>query len=184
MVWTSPQSWTTGMTLSGTTAASGLNVQLSDNMTAMRNCWDMLIHLSLSANQSIANAANTSVVWDTIDFQANSSVTMWASASGARLIVPWSGRYELSGSLEWVSNTSGARSSIWSMNGATDYTIQSNICANASRGFNCPIGALVNVTTADHIQIKAWQNTGAALNLHGGTPDRSRVGWRFVGAAS
>ena len=184
MAWVSPRTWTSGETLSGSTAASGLNVQLSGNLSAMRNCWDMLVRLSLSANHSIANSANTSVVWDTMDFEASSNTTMWAAASGARLIAPVAGRYELAGTLEWVSNTSGARASIWSMNGTTDYQISADICINPNKGFNNSIGALVNLTTADHVQIKAWQNSGAALNLHGGTPDRSHVCWRFVGAAS
>ena len=188
MAWVLPHTWTTGQTISGSTASTNaslsLNYQLTGNLLAARNLWDNAIHLSLSVNQSIPNNANTSIVWDVVDWQAGNS-TIWASASGARVKVPVAGRYEALGSLEWTLNTTGDRRVRLSVNGLTEYRGGAQAATlNSGDGSNMPFGDIFELTTADHVLVLGYQNTGAALNLRGGNVDRTRFSWRFLGAAS
>ena len=188
MAWTLPHSWATGQTISGSTAVAdssvSLNYQLRDNLLSARNLWDNAIHLSLTSNPSVPSSTPTSVVWRRVDWQVGNS-TIWASASGARLQVPVAGRWEGLGVLEWTQNVSGGRSVQISVNGTTSYRCGAQAAPiNSGDGVRQPFGDILELTTADHVQVLAFQNTGGALELHGGKRDRTRFCWRFLGAAS
>lgn len=188
MAWQTPHLWTTGQVISGSTAAANasfsLNFQLRDNLLAARNLWDNAIHLSLASSPSIANNVNTSVVWDVLNWQVGNS-TIWASASGARLTVPVAGRWEGLGVADWTLNTSGRRRVFISQNGATNYRCGAIApWINSGAGTVVPFGDVLELTTADHVQVVVAQNSGAALTLRGGRTDRTRFSWRFLGAAS
>jgi hypothetical protein len=190
MAWVAMHSWTTGQTISGTTASTNaslsLNYQLTGNLLSARNLWDNAIHFSLSANQSIPDAANTSVIWNVADWQVGNS-TIWTSASNpARARVTVAGRWEALGTLEWALNTSGRRGVRLQVTGTTlmyRCGVQTPEI-NSGDGANQPFGDILELTTADYVEVLAFQNSGAALNLKGGNVDRTRFSWRFLGAAS
>ena len=186
MAYSTPLTFTTGMTLSGSTAASGLPQQIDGNLSVIRNCNDACIRLSLSSNQFASNNVFQSVSWTQLDGQASSAITLWSSASGTKLLAPIVGRWELLGALEWGQNSSvGYRSVAWSMNGATDYHVAAQPGSSEARLQVLPFGAIVNVTaTSQFVTVKAFQNIGASAPLHGGNVDRTRCTWRLVGSTA
>lgn len=184
MGWTLPQDWASGMVLAAS-GTSGLNVQLRDNLLDARRMWESAgaIHLSLSTNQSVSNAIYQPISWDVVDWQVGNT-TLWASASGSKLTVPVAGRWELTGVQEWDDNSSGYRGTAWRQNGLNMVHMSAMTPTLSERAPTLPFGDILNLTTADYIEIMAWQSIGAAWNLHGGAKDRTRVTWRFRGAAS
>lgn len=171
------------MRLSGTTNTSGLNVQLRDNLISLRNLNDEAVHLSLASDQSIGNAAYAAVAWSVKDWQVGNS-TIWTSASGTKLGANVAGYYKLTGSLEWRGNASGYRGAAWALNGTTIYHLNTRTVTLSSIGPAQPTPAIVQMTTADFVRVMVFQNTGAALGLRGGNPDRTRCGWRLIAAAT
>lgn len=182
MAWTTPQTWTTG--LIDANGTSGLNTQLRDNMLSARQMWDAAIHLSLSTDFGIPNNANTKVAWDVLDWQANSSVVLWASASGSKLLAPIAGQYELGGCLEWGGASGGYRASKYNMSSTGAVFFMSAYEIGLARGANTPIADVINMTSGTFLEINAFQNSGATHHITGGKPDKSRVSWRLIGAAS
>lgn len=186
MGWTTPRTWATGEVLSGdATATSGFNVQIRDNLKSLRNLNDAGVRVSLSGDQSASNNVYQSVSWQVLDWEVDAANTLLATASGTKFLAPWVGRYELSGAIEWRSVAAGYRGVAWSMTGTTDYHIDTFTPLLSGRTQNEPFGAIVNVTaTSQFITVKVFQNSGAALSMRGGTPDRTHAVWRFIGAAT
>lgn len=185
MVWRSPNTWTTGETISGSTdvanASTSLNFQLSGNMLTARNLWDNAIHLSLAGNVTIPHNAFTSIIWTVNDWQAGNS-TLWTSAR-LRPAVP--GLWEGIGSLEWTLEPAGRRAVGLQVNGATFYRCGAQAASiNTGDGVNTPFGDILELTTADFVEVMAFQNTGIVTSLRGGSLDRTRFTWRLLGAAS
>lgn len=182
-MWSLPQTWATGMILSAS-GTSGFNTQIRDQLLSARNGWGAGIKLSLAGDQSVSNNTVDPVTWDLLDWSFDPTATLWASASGSKLLAPDGGRYELGGSLEFRSNASGYRAAGYRLNGTSAYqthTMQNEVTDHT---INVPITGIVLMTTADYLEITAFQNTGAALNLHGQHPDQTHVTWRFLGGAS
>lgn len=184
MVWSTPIDWTTGMIIAAS-GTSGLNQQIRDNILDIRRGFESAggIHLSLSTNQSVSNSVYQPISWDVTDWQIGNT-TLWASASGSKLTVPVAGRWELTGTQEWDDNSSGYRGTAWRQNGANMVHMSAMTPTLSERAPTLPFGDILSLTTADYIEVMAWQSIGAALNLHGGAKDRTRVCWRFRGAAS
>lgn len=182
MTWSSPITWATAMIIDAG-GTSGLNTQLRDNLLSARQMWDNAISLSLSTNQSIPNNTYTAVSWDTVNWQVGNS-SIWVSASGSKLNVPVAGKYDLTGILEWDDNSSGYRAAAWRINGTSSVHMITMQPLVSEKAPTLPFGDIFSLTTADYIEVMAFQNIGTTMNLHAGSDDRTRVCWRFIGAAS
>lgn len=142
--------------------------------TAWSSC-----RVALSTNQSITTSAVAQAVsWD-VDANQNTA-THSTSVNPTRFTVPGgqSGRYQLIGSLGFVSNATGQRRYEINKNGSHLY-YGHTVPGSSLSGGNVLTVAWYDVLTAgDYIEILAYQDSGGALNVNATTTSISfaRVG--------
>lgn len=184
MSWKTPRTWATGDQLSGDTTASGsLNLQVRDQLIALRGMNEYAQRMSKSAVQSINSAAYTAVSFNVIDWEAGTT-GLHNTASATKLMAPIAGVYELAGCLEWSNTTTPIYfGSAYRENGTSGFHISTQTGTDTGRTLNLPFGAIVKLTSGEYIEVMAWQNSGGALNLTKGT-DRTHCSWRLLGGAT
>lgn len=184
MTWALPRTWSTGDQLSGDSVSSGsLNLQLRDKLKSLRGMNDYAIRLYAGTDRTLGSGAFTTINWDRHDWEAGAT-GLHATASASKLTAPVAGIYELTGVFEWHSNASGYRAAAYRENGTSLYHIAAATLLNTNQTQNQPIGTIVKLTTADYIELQAFQNSGTTGSLHCGTIDRTHCVWRLLGAAS
>lgn len=171
MSWTTPATYTDPNVLT----AAMLNA-VRDNLLSLRNRHDQYVQLYLDNNQSVPNTTNTKVSWTTVATQVG---TLWTVATPTRLTAPVTAKYAVAINLEWRNNTVGLRN----MSILRSAGVQLDLQSNASPGGKSTISAYaeVQLTAGVYLEIQAFQATGAALTLHGGTVDRTRVAMWMIG---
>lgn len=173
MAFTAPSTWVSGATLT----AAQLNQQLRDNLLSLRNANDQYVKLYLDNNPSIPNSTDTKISWTSIAFQVG---TIWSAGNPTRLVAPVTGKYAVAINLEWRNNGTGLRSMNLVRNSpAMQYDLQSNGSPEGKNNGSAYIEILLNA--AAYVEVQAFQATGAAHTLHGGTEDRTRVAMWLIG---
>lgn len=117
-----------------------------------------------TTNLSVNNTTDTAVTWEAVDADGYST---WSSGTNpTRLTIKVPGRYIVVASMRWASNGTGFRTGEIKVNGGT--VIGRHAQAFAAAGSptqytitSMPWTAAVN----DYVELIAWQNSGAALNL-------------------
>lgn len=183
MAWKTPQTWSSGQGI----WVYDLNREVRDRMMTLRNANDNLIRLSLTSAQQIPDSQHTPIRWDTLDWAASGgSSLLWTG--GAPLLAPYAGWYEFDMKLCWSSGetTGGTRFGRYTISNATN--VKYDITAIDDYVGTRPIvhGGLgiVQLTTADSLEVGVYQNTGDDLTLLGSTGDRSRCTWRLLGGTT
>lgn len=155
-----------------------------ENLRVLRNGNDCYCRLYLDSNPSFANniATGEPITWTDALFQTG---TIWtAGANGNRLTAQFTGIYLILTTQEWRSNTSQLRNVTFlhKNSGGTlirQYDGQSQGSSGGRSNIN---GKLVlKMTAGEFVEVRAYQNSGGALTLHGGAPDRTRVSVLYLG---
>jgi hypothetical protein len=122
------------------------------------------------AAQSIPNASETEIEWDTIDVDTHGG---WAAGFETDWTAPFAGWYHLTGGCGWASGGTGTgrRGVFWRINhvGANGGgVLMSNV---GSTGTHCIAarGITVPLEAGDSVQLTSFQEQGSALNTVGGT---------------
>jgi hypothetical protein len=118
--------------------------------------------VSLSAAQSVADATEAAVSWDTEDRDTDA---FWASGSGSRLTVPDGvTKVTLRAALDWGSSATGQREVRIKKNGALIYTKADNPASSGSttQHFVTPV---LDVASGDYFEVFAYQDSGSAVDV-------------------
>lgn len=176
MAWTAQTPLTSAQVLN----AAYLNAY-RDNLLSLRNGNDHYCRLYLTTNPSIGNnvATGSAISWSAALFNVG---TIWTS--GNKLVAPVTGKYLILATLEWRSNVAGLRNVIgMHKNSANTLIRQHDGQSQGSTGGKSSTGGkfCLQMTATDYFEVRAYQDSGAALTLHGGAPDRTRVAVLFLG---
>lgn len=162
MAWTDPTTYSVGATASGDL----LNLQIRDNLTYLSSGHGAA-KLRLDANQSVSNATLNAVAWTVADWNVG---PIWASASAAKIRPSEAGIWEFVVGLDFAKNSSGNRYGVLRVDNDTalEYPLQSVQTLSATNEVLFLTGAQrIELTTSQYIEVYAYQNSGAALNLLG-----------------
>lgn len=130
-----------------------------------------------SVDQSISNAANTLLTFDTEYYDTNSYHSTVTNTD--RITVPSTGYYLFNIKIDWASNATGIRDFYLRKNG-------SNIFFNYFYGSSANLTTInfsqvVNATASDYFQINVYQSSGGSLNVIGGA-GQTVFGATYLGA--
>lgn len=113
-----------------------------------------------TTNQSIANATWTAIQFDATRFNTGA---MWVSGSNTRITFALAGGYVVAGGISFAGAAAGYRYTSIMVNGGTDivFSRNGNTDANDQHVF---ISTVYQFNAGDYIQMRAYQDSGAALN--------------------
>lgn len=136
----------------------------------------------ITTGQSIANNAFVSVTFNFEDYD-NDPTGMHDSASNpSRLTCRIAGTYMLYGGVAFATNSAGRRGIRWDVNGALVQGTQNIQQASSTSGDDRPAKTiLVPLAVGDWVEMKAYQDTGAAMTLVVLSPSCSMAGARWMG---
>lgn len=133
--------------------------------------------------QSIPNSSSTSVTFDVEDLDSNvGGISQHDTSSNtSRFTAAYPGRYKFSGAVAFAANASGVRITQWAVNGAVQ---------NGSDTEITPVSGAVTVVPArtrtfqlevgDYVELRAFQNSGGALNTGVTTSNQSGMSALWV----
>lgn len=119
-----------------------------------------------SANQSISNATNTIVTFDSEDYDTNNFHSTVTNTS--RLTVPsgLAGKYLVNANIVFNNNATGIRILYFMKNGSNNCT-PSLQNASSSLGTYLTGSGVFNLAVGDYIEIQVYQSSGGALDILG-----------------
>jgi hypothetical protein len=156
---TAPRTWATG-----TIGASALNTDLRDNFTALRNLNGYACRLKLDADLSLTTSVDTAITWASASYNVGA---MWTAVSPTRITAPVTGYYAVAAHGSFYKDNTGYRQLSYQINGLTGAKARIRNAVNTS-GTYVWFYDEVFLTAADYVEIKAMQNSGAALTLDSG----------------
>lgn len=116
-----------------------------------------------SSNQSISDSTDTIIL---LDSERYDTAALHSTVSNTgRLTAPIAGKYLITATLEFASNTSGRREMRLLLNGST--IIAQDIRTGSISGITSPMTLTTVYALAqnDYVEIQVWQNRGGALNV-------------------
>jgi hypothetical protein len=135
-----------------------------------------------SANQSINNATNTILNFNSEEFDTDGFHD--TSSNTSRITIPSGkgGKYLVIGNVAWDSNGTGTRNIDFLLNGIIDI-YPGSLEANNAAGFTTQIvfSLIRNYSAGDYIQLRVYQSSGGALNVLNGT-NYTRFQVQYLGA--
>lgn len=170
MAWTTPATYTSGQVLN----AVALNL-VRDNLLSLRNRNDQYVKLSLTGNPSIPNTTDTKITWTQTDLQVG---TIWAGGNPTRLTAPVTGKYLIIVNVEWRRSSVNFRN-ITLLKAGVTWALK----AQGSVGGKSNVSGtrIMALTAGEFFECQVFQNSGGALLLHGGAPDRTRCSMILLG---
>lgn len=122
------------------------------------------------AAQSIANASETEIQWDTVDVDTHGGFT---TDFPTNWVAPFPGWYDLSGGCGWASGGTGTgrRGVFWRINHAAADGAGVLMANVGSTGTHCITARAITIPLAagDSVQMTSFQEQGSALNTVGGS---------------
>lgn len=176
VAWTTPRTWASGDVVT----AAMLNAHLRDNLLVLAHGNEYYVKVYLDGSASIPNNTSTSVSWTTVEFERHDASAMWSVANPTRLVAPIAGKYAVALNVEWRSNATGIRSCSLVRNSPA-LTLPGQAQNSDSEAVNTSSYFEVDLAAAAYVEAKVLQASGAALDLHGGTPDRTRCAMWLIG---
>lgn len=157
------------------TTATGLKWAAASSTPTFVGC-----QLYMSANQSIANGTNTTLLWNSEYFDTDGFHS--TTTNTGRITIPTgkAGYYLLIGMCRWNANTSQRRNMSLAKNGT--YIAGTDWMENPStnEGFLLqPFSFLVNAAVGDYYQMQVSQGSGSAIDV---IADSSYFGAIYLGA--
>ena len=121
-----------------------------------------------AAVQSIPNAADTALIWDTVRHDEAGAAALWAAGQPTRLTCKEAGLYTIRGNQLWVPNASGFRWLYIFLNGIPGGA--TNQIARMAQAGNATENALAVETSwpmivGDYVELVVQQTSGVALNI-------------------
>jgi len=115
-----------------------------------------------SGNISVPNNASTDLTFDSERYDTN-SIHSTVTNTG-RLTCQTAGKYVITGSIAWDTNTTGIRSMGVYLNNTTWLTLanQSPIAGDNTR---MSVSTIYTLAAADYVTLRVYQNSGGALNV-------------------
>jgi hypothetical protein len=121
-----------------------------------------------NANQSLVTATWTPLALNSerIDQAGNAVDTMHDNTTfNSRLTCRYAGVYQITGHFEFAANATGQRfSQIW-LNGGTIIAEGTGMDASAANQTQMTVSTIYQLSVNDYVQLYAWQNSGAGLNV-------------------
>ena len=133
----------------GSVAAAGRSVAPRVNRTALL---------------SVANSTDTAVTWQAAD---GNDLTSWSSGTNpTRITAQVPGRYMAVASMRWASNGTGFRTGEIRLNGTTIIGRHAQAFVAAGSPTQYTLTSMpITMAIGDYLELIAWQNSGAALDL-------------------
>jgi phage baseplate assembly protein gpV len=117
-----------------------------------------------SSNVSVANASSTAITFNQERYDPYGMHS--TSSNTSRVTVPKDGVYLITGNIRTASNSTGVRDLMIVVDGST--TIAFNgLKANATDGDLAimQVSTMYKLTASQYVELRLWQNSGAALNV-------------------
>ena len=116
-----------------------------------------------TANQSLSNVTITSISFDGTDILDTNGFHD-PSSNNTRMTIPsgYAGKYEISATLEFASNTTGGREVYIRKNGSTDLQV---IQTDAEGSISMSISGTYSLAVGDYVEIRAYQSSGGSLDV-------------------
>lgn len=123
-----------------------------------------------AADGAVATGATISIAWDTETYDTNSYHDNATNPS--RLVAPVAGYYRIGATLTWASSGTGFRALGYVVNGGTDVWLSSPLPVTGDitrHNFSTEL----YLAAGSYVEIRAYQSSGASLNLGGTTSSAS-----------
>lgn len=122
-----------------------------------------------SGTQSIADDGSYhDVVWDTAEFDQGD---LWTSDDSETITIKYAGVWIITGYVAFAADVDGIRRLRLVLNGSTNLQTSMNPSMGAATETPVFISAPLLFDAGDTIKLQARQNSGAALNILGGSDD-------------
>lgn len=144
-------------------------IALTGDGTAASPLTANAVRVAICSVESTIAQAVANQTWTPINFDLEilDTANMHAAGNPSRITIPVAGIYRLSGGVAFTSNTAGARSTSWALNGTIfggAMAWQGGISAGA---FQLPAMAVVTTFAAgDYIELRVYQNSGVSINTN------------------
>jgi hypothetical protein len=157
MAWTTP---VTNWANNDLVSASHLNA-IGNNLVYLNE--PAFANVYNNGTVSIPNNAATAITFEDV---RNETVSSMQGANQARLNAPYDGIYLLIGQVIWNANGTGSRYIQLTLNGsAIARTQRGSVSASYQEAMEVSAIRNLDAGNNDYIQLEAWQNSGASLDL-------------------
>jgi len=122
-------------------------------------------HLYKSAAQTISNATDTAITWNSEQFDTDAFHS--TSTNTSRITIPAgkAGKYLFTARILWATNASGSRELKFFKNGSEQFWSPSALAATQT---GTQYSTIWNAAVADYYEVYFWQNSGGNLDSIGG----------------
>lgn len=152
---------TNGQVLTADSAeATGLKWATASSTPTFVGC-----HLWKSGTQSINNATDTALTWDSEQFDTDSFHS--TSTNTSRITIPSgkAGKYLFTARINWTTNSTGSREFKFFKNGTEQFWAPAALAATQT---NNTYSTIWDAAVGDYYEAYVWQNSGGALTTIGG----------------
>jgi hypothetical protein len=115
---------------------------------------------------TVTNNATAVLSYDTSDFNVGG---VFSTTQPTRMTAPVAGRYLITASVRWASNSAGRRALALELNGTAAQIARSNVSPylQGAAAFNPEqtVGSVYQLKAGDYVEVWAYQNSGAPLDL-------------------
>lgn len=128
-----------------------------------------------AATTSIADNLATAVSWDSEDYDVGALHSV--SSNTDRVTIPSSGDglYLVIGQVKWATSASAKKRGASLFKNGAIQAAHDGSADDDGDGMTQQVAALLNLVATDYVQMKVEQDTGAALNLLGGSVDETAL---------
>lgn len=133
--------------------------------------------------QTLTTSVDTGILLDTEDIDTDNGHS--TSANTSRYTPQTPGRFQLSGAVSFVSNTTGQRNAELGKNGSLVTGSSISLTPNTGASIRVPVRTMTQTAngSTDYFELFGWQNTGAGLNTATSfTADQCTFSVRMVGS--
>ena len=121
-----------------------------------------------NANQSITNVTLTALAFNSerFDQAGNAADTQHDTVTNnSRLTCRYAGVYQITGMVDWATNTNGGRQAQLWLNNATQIGALRLATVGSTNVCTIQVTALYALAVNDYVELKVYQDSGGALNV-------------------
>lgn len=133
-----------------------------------------------SGLQSINTATYTALTWDLENYDTDSIHSTVSNTSRFTVPTGKGGKWLLSGTLQYASNSTGQRGGAIYINGVL-YSYMNQLQSTGALDIILSSAVVLNLAAADYVEVYGWQNSGGALDVKGNTSG-SIIQFSYLGA--
>jgi len=133
-----------------------------------------------SGTQSISNATNTAITFNSESYDTNSYHSTVTNTS--RLTVPSTGYYLFSAQMFTDANATGGRYLEIKKNGTTVQAMETGAATQASMATFLPITAILSATASDYFELFLYQTSGGTRNTYTSGAAYNSFSVQYLGA--